>query len=103
MSDRQKMLLEVICRAATADSLAYTEAIQAKAMIDNAQKQGVRIIYWPEKMLDRFKKAWEEVTEKQAAKDAFFKRVWEDLEAFWSQYDIWETYEFLPRPKPPRR
>ena len=103
MSDRQRMLLEVICKAATADSLAYTEAIQAKAMIDNAQKHGVRLIYWPEKMLDAFKKAWEEVAEEQAAKDAFFKKVWEDLEAFRSQYNIWQTYGFLPRPKPPMR
>jgi len=38
-------------------------------MIDNAQKHGIRMIYWPEKMLDQFKKAWEEVAEEQAAKD----------------------------------
>jgi TRAP-type mannitol/chloroaromatic compound transport system substrate-binding protein len=103
MSDRQRMLLEVICKAATADSLAHTEAIQAKAMIDNAQNHGVRMIYWSEKMLDEFKKAWEEVAGEQAGKDPFFKKVWEDLEAFRSQYNIWKTYGFLPRPKPPRR
>jgi len=51
-----------------ADSLAYSEAIQAKAMIDNAQKHGVRMIYWSEKMLDAFKKTWEEVAEEQAAR-----------------------------------
>jgi len=72
-------------------------------MIDNAQKHGIRMIYWPEKVLDAFKKAWEEVAEEQAAKDVFFKKVWEDLEAFGSQYNIWKTYGFLPRPKPPMR
>jgi len=45
-----------------------------EAMIDKAQNHGVRMIYWPEKMLGQFKKAWEEVADEQAAKDAFLKR-----------------------------
>jgi hypothetical protein len=42
-----------------------------QAMIDNAQKHGVRMICWPEKVLGAFKKAWEEVADEKAAKDAF--------------------------------
>lgn len=103
MSDRQKMLLEVVCKAATADSLAYTESIQGKAMRDNAQKHGVKMFYWSGRMLDRFRKAWEEVVKEQAAKDPFFKKVWEDLKAFRSEYRVWQSYGFLPRPKPPMK
>jgi TRAP-type mannitol/chloroaromatic compound transport system substrate-binding protein len=51
-------------------------------------------------MLAHFQKAWEEVAAENSAKDAFFKTVWDDLQAFRSEYKIWKDYGFLPRPKP---
>ena len=36
----------------------------------------------------------------EAAKDAFFKKVWDDLSTFREEYKVWQTYGFLPRPKP---
>jgi len=33
----------------------------------------------------------------QARRDAFFKKVWDDLVAFRESYDLWEANAFLPR------
>jgi TRAP-type mannitol/chloroaromatic compound transport system substrate-binding protein len=102
MSDHQKMVLEMICKAATADSFAYTEAIQAKVMKENVEKSGVNNMYWSDEMLGHFKKAWEEVVAEQSGKDPFFKKVWDDLSTFRKEYRLWQSYGFLPRPKPPK-
>ena len=100
MSDRQRMLIEVLCKASTLDTMAYAESIQAKVLLENVNKHGVTNKYWSDEMLAHFKKAWEEVAAENSAKDAYFKTVWEDLQAFRSEYKIWKDYGFLPRPKP---
>lgn len=41
MSEGQQMVVDVLCRAATADSFAYTEAIQFESMKKNVDKRGV--------------------------------------------------------------
>jgi TRAP-type mannitol/chloroaromatic compound transport system substrate-binding protein len=101
MSDRQKMVLELLCTAGTADSFAMTEAIQADVMKKNVEERGVTNMYWSDDMLAQFKKAWGEVEAEQAGKDAFFKKVSDDLGAFRENYKLWQAYGFLPRPKPP--
>jgi TRAP-type mannitol/chloroaromatic compound transport system substrate-binding protein len=102
MSERQKMVLELLCKAGTADAFAYTEAIQAKVMKENVEKRGVKNMYWSDEMLAKFKKAWIEVAAEQSKKDAFFKKAWDDLSAFREEYKLWQTYGFLPRPEPPK-
>ncbi len=102
MSDQQKMVLELITKAATVDAFAYTEAIQASAMKENVEKNGVKNLYWSQEMLKAFKDAWEPVAADLSAKDAFFKKVWGDLSAFRAEYKLWQTYGFLPRPEPPK-
>ena len=99
MSPRQQLVLELLCTAATADTFAMTEAIQPAVLKRNAEERGVTNVYWPDEMLDKFKEAWEEVAAEQAAKDAFFKKVWEDLSAFRKDFKLWQTCGFLPRPK----
>ena len=103
MSDHQKMVMEMMCKAATADAFAYTEAIQWQAMKENVEKNGVTNMYWSDEMLATFKKAWEEVAAEQSAKDPFFKKVWDDFSAFRKDYALWQSYGFLPRPEPPKK
>ncbi|GAB4269743.1 MAG: TRAP transporter substrate-binding protein [Deferrisomatales bacterium] len=100
MSEHQQMVLEMLCKASVADSFAYGEAIQFDAMKENVEKHGVTLHYWSEDMLATYRKAWEEVAAEEAGKDAFFKKVWEDLSAFRENYKLWQSYAFLPRPKP---
>lgn len=102
MHASQQMLIDLTCRAATADSFAHGEAIQFDVMRRNVKEHGVINEYWSEEMLALFEKTWNEVAAEQAAKDPFFKKAWEDLKAFRAKYDIWQAYAFLPRPKPKR-
>jgi TRAP-type mannitol/chloroaromatic compound transport system substrate-binding protein len=100
MSERQKMLIETLCMASTLNTMAWTESIQAPVLIENVKKHGVTLKYWDDNTLAAIQKAWEEVAAENAAKDAYFKKVWEDLGAFRKEYKIWKDYGFLPRPKP---
>lgn len=100
MSESQQLVIDVMCKAATADSFAYTEAIQADSMTRNVKERGVTNKYWSDDMLALYQKTWNDVVQEQAGKDAFFKKVWDDLSAFRSKYDIWEAHAFLPRAQP---
>ncbi|MCG8640641.1 MAG: TRAP transporter substrate-binding protein [Desulfobacterales bacterium] len=102
MSAQQKMIMELITKAATVDAFAMTEAIQAAAMRENVEKHGVKNMYWSQEMLDAFHTAWKETAEEQANEDPFFKKVWDDISAFRAEYKLWQTYGFLPRPEPPK-
>lgn len=100
MSKHQQMVLEMMCQAATADSLAYVESLQAPVIKENVSKLGVTNKYWSDEMLASFHKAWDEVVAEQSAKDPFFKKVWDDLDNFRKDYRYWASVGFLPRPKP---
>jgi len=100
MSERQRALIETLCMASTLNTIAQTESEQYHVMLENETKHGVKNMYWSDEMLDKFKGAWEKVADEEAAKDAFFKKVWDDLKQFRSEYQIWKNYGFLPRPKP---
>ncbi len=101
LSESQKMIIEIICKAATADAFAYTEAIQGAVIRENVEKRGVTLHYWSDEMLNSFRKAWEEVAAELSAESPMFKETWEDLSAFRKDYRYWQTYGFLPRPKAP--
>ncbi len=100
MGKSQQMVTEMICKAATADSFAFGEAVQFDSMLKNVNERGVKNKYWSPQMLALFEKTWKEVAAEQAAKDAFFKKVWDDLSAFRDKYRLWNAYGFLPRPEP---
>jgi TRAP-type mannitol/chloroaromatic compound transport system substrate-binding protein len=53
-------------------------------------------------MLNAFRQSWEQVAIELSAESPMFKEAWEDLSRFRSEYSLWQTYGFLPRPKPPR-
>lgn len=100
MDEQQKLLIEMMCYAATANSFAEGEAIQFKVMQDNVENNGVKIRYWSPEMLQALREAWEDVANENAAKNPFFKKVWDDMSKFRAGYDIWEAHGFLPRANP---
>ncbi len=97
LSDHQKAAIEMMCKAATADSYAYTEAIQGQVIRENEKKRGVKNVYWDQKMLDLFKTEWEKVAAAQSKKDPMFKKIYSDLNKFRTDYTYWKKRGFLPR------
>lgn len=100
MNPHQQMCLEIICQAATADSLALVESMQAAVIKANVTERGVINKYWSPEMLAAFKKAWQEVVAEEKKKDPFFAKVWDDLSKFREQYKYWSSVAFLPRSAP---
>ena len=89
--------IEVTCRAQMSESLAEGEAIQYAAMKRNVDEFGVKIINWSDEFLDLFRTTWEEVAAEEAAKDAFFNKVYTNLSEFREGYALWKANAFLPR------
>ncbi len=96
MSDRQKKIVQMSCRASLTNSFAEGEASQFDVMA-KAEENGVKIMYWSDDMLNTFKTTWDQVAVEFAAEDAFFAKVYADLSEFRAGYDLWETNAFLPR------
>ena len=97
MSDQHKAILNNACKASMTDSYAEGEAIQHDAMLENIEKNGVTIKKWDDEMLATFKKTWDEIAEEEAANNAFFKKVLDDMNTFREGYKIWKENAFLPR------
>jgi len=100
MDKAQQAAVETTCQAQMAESFAEGEAIQFEVMKENVEKNGVKNLYWSDEMLATFKKTWDDVVAEES-KDAFFKKVYDDLTTFRNGYDLWEAYAFLPRVKAP--
>ncbi|MGB0681549.1 MAG: TRAP transporter substrate-binding protein [Magnetovibrionaceae bacterium] len=96
MSEAQQAIVETTCKASMSDSLAEGEYSQFEAMTENVEKNGVKIMYWSDEMLDVFRAAWEEVIVEQS-KDEQFARVYEDLKTYRENYQLWKVNGFLPR------
>ena len=88
--------IELTCRAQMTESFAEGEAIQYEAMTKNVNEHGVKIEDWSPEMLDLFRAKWEEVAKEEAASDAFFAKVYEDLSTFREGYALWKKHAFLP-------
>lgn len=89
--------IETACKASMTDSLAAGEAAQYEAIRKNVETFGVNIRRWPDELLAGFEAAWQDVAQEEAARDAFFDEVYEDLTGFQQDYRIWRQHGFLPQ------
>ena len=96
-SEQHQAIIENACKASMADSFAEGEAIQAEALIDNVENNGVTMVQWSPEMLEVFRSTWSEVAAEEAEKNEFFAKVLADLNEFRSDYDVWKSNAFLPR------
>ncbi|MEO0823032.1 MAG: TRAP transporter substrate-binding protein [Pseudomonadota bacterium] len=97
MSEQHQAILNNACKASMADSFAEGEYVQFEAMVKNIEENGVEIKQWNDEMLALYRKTWDEVAQEEAANDAFFAKVYADLNTFRENYQIWKTNAFLPR------
>ncbi|MEM1360308.1 MAG: TRAP transporter substrate-binding protein [Pseudomonadota bacterium] len=96
-SDQHKAIIETTCKASMADSFAEGEAIQAAALIDNIENNGVTMVQWTPEMLEIFQTTWNEIAAEEAANDPYFAQVLADMNEFRAEYDVWKQNAFLPR------
>ena len=99
LSKEQQALIELGVRASLLQTQAIGEGSQGAVIKANAEKRGVNNMYWSDEMLKAFKGAWEQVVKEQTAKDAMFKKVWDDLQDFRAEYKVYSDLGFLPRVK----
>ena len=59
------------------------------------EERGVQVKQWSPEMIETFRKTWEDVAAEESAKDPFFKKVWDDLQAFRAEYATWADKAFL--------
>lgn len=97
MSEAQRTIVEVACKAVMTDALAMGESMQFDTMKENAEA-GTENRYWSEDMLALFESTWNEVVADSMAADPGFKPIWDDLQAFRADYAIWNEWAYLPRP-----
>lgn len=95
LSPSQQAIIETVCHASLVESIAYGEGIQAATIKRNTEERGVKNMEWSPEMLDLFEEKWAEVVAEQSAKDPFFKKVFDDLTAFRSEYAIWKNKAYL--------
>lgn len=98
MSPRQQGVIEAATRAVNLYTLAKSTAEQGKVVTENAEKHGTINAIWSPELLQLFKKTWNEVIEEEAAKDPFFKTVWEDVKAYMKETSAYDCVAHLPRP-----
>jgi len=98
MSERQKELLEIAIVNASVRSLLMYEAFNGRTMKENAEKHGVKNLLYPPEVLKALQDKWLEVVAEESAKDAFFKKVWEDIKAFMKEYQVWEVHAYSALP-----
>ncbi|MDO6682649.1 MULTISPECIES: TRAP transporter substrate-binding protein [unclassified Oceanobacter] len=96
MSDQQRAVVSTTCKASVTNSVAESEFIQFEAIRANMEERGVTVHEWPKEMLDAFKGAWDEVAAEQR-KDPTFAAVYDDLQTFRTNYQLWSSRAFLPR------
>ncbi|MBK1668050.1 C4-dicarboxylate ABC transporter [Rhodovibrio sodomensis] len=94
-SDANKALIKNVCRAATATSLAQNEYSNGKVLETYADK-GVEVQQIPRETLKKLQQTTEKVLQREAEKDADFKRIWQSQKEFQRSHRLWEKRAHLP-------
>ncbi|MEM7226301.1 MAG: TRAP transporter substrate-binding protein [Pseudomonadota bacterium] len=94
LTPTQQAQIEVACGDNFREGLTEGEAIQGKALAELAEK-GVTIHRWPPEILDALQMAWLEVAADLAAEDANFKKAWDSLQDFRTEYAAWKKLGYL--------
>ena len=96
MNETQRAIVQTVCRASMAMSIAKAHAAQAAALARLRDEHGASIERWDDEMLAVLEESWNEVLAENL-KDELFKKVWENFQAFHEPYSFWESNAFLPR------
>ena len=79
--ERQEMI-ETTCREMLQRTLSENAGLQAAALADLSNRDGVGIETWPDEVIEALREAWGEVAKEEGTRDYFFKEVLEDIAKF---------------------
>jgi TRAP-type mannitol/chloroaromatic compound transport system substrate-binding protein len=98
MSKQQKAIVDTAIMAYNLRTLASSLAKVGGVVRGNASKHGVRNRLYSKKVLKALQKSWQTVAKEESEKNAFFKKVYEDLTTFMDKYQAYEClgYSALP-------
>lgn len=82
LSDHQKKALEVAANASLMKSLGYRIYENGKALKDLTENHGVQLHDTPQDYFKEYMEAAKATLDKNAANNAFFKKVWDSQKAF---------------------
>ncbi|VUD64744.1 Alpha-keto acid-binding periplasmic protein TakP [Thalassocella blandensis] len=94
LTAQQQKLIETVCLAQTTAMLAEGEALQFKAMQENAAN-GVINHRWPDEILTSFKQAWDEVIDEEIKQNPDSRKIWRSYSDFRKNYSLWRDYGYL--------
>jgi TRAP-type mannitol/chloroaromatic compound transport system substrate-binding protein len=94
LSDQEKVIFELACKANVTQEIAEGEFLQADAMAANVE-DGVTNVVWSDEVLAEFEKAWDEVIAEEIETNADSKRIWESITAFREKFKIWGDMGYL--------
>src|SRR5680860_863994 len=80
-TERQE-LIETTCSEMLQRTLSENAGLQAGALAELSNRDGVQIETWPDDVLEALREAWGEVAKEEGTRDYFFKEVLEDIAKF---------------------
>ena len=94
LSETQREIVKAACDQTMLKTYADGESLNADAIKQIAAK-GVQVHYWSKEVLAALRKAWDEVAVEQSAKSPEFKKAWDSLSKFRSEYKVWKDNAYL--------
>lgn len=82
LSPEQKAIIESATLDATLRSQLVTNRLNADALVELRDKHGVKIERTPDDILVKILQSWDQIAKAEAAKNPFFKKVYESQRAF---------------------
>src|SRR3546814_13780001 len=94
LTDGQRAIIDMACGDANIWSMGRAEASQCEAIAFHKSK-GVNIHQRPAETIEKFRQAWEEVAQEQAASHPDCKQSYEAHSAFRGKYRPWKALGWL--------
>ena len=94
LTQHQQELVNAACKESLLRGLAQGEAIQYPALKE-LESKGVTFHRWSPEIMQALESAWADVVAEEAASDEDFKRVWDSLQEFRSNWKIWGDLGYL--------
>jgi TRAP-type mannitol/chloroaromatic compound transport system substrate-binding protein len=82
LGEERQSQIEETCGALLQSTLGQSAGLQAEALAGLSAKDSVRVLPWPDDVLDALREAWGEIAKEEGIRDYFFKEVLQDIEAF---------------------